>query len=69
MQFAFKTPTLRAVALRPPYSVWRRTKGPRGCPPGVKTVPDRGLTLVRALQPLAQPRQKSPKAGIVRGAL
>src|SRR5258705_7712229 len=38
-------------------------------PAGLKTVPDRGLPLARALQPLAQPRQKSRKAGIVRGAL
>src|SRR5262249_15163575 len=37
--------------------------------PGVKTVPDRGLTSARALQPPAQPRQTSPKAGIVRGSL
>src|SRR3981081_1810108 len=36
-------------------------------PASVKTVPDRGLTLARALQPLAQLRRKSPKAGIVRG--
>src|SRR5436309_1183693 len=43
-------------------------KGPRGRRPGVKTVPDRGLTSARALQPLAQLRQKSPKASIVRGA-
>jgi hypothetical protein len=39
-----------------------------GRPSGVKTVPDRGPTLARALQPLAQPRQKSPKPAIVRGA-
>ena len=38
-------------------------------PAGVKTVPDRGLTSARALQPLAQLRQKSPKASIVRGSL
>src|SRR5467141_2686656 len=38
-------------------------------PAGIKTVPNRGLPLARALQPLAQPRQKSRKAGIVRGAL
>jgi len=38
-------------------------------PASVKTVPDRGLTLARALQLLAQLRQKSPKAGIVRGPL
>src|SRR6516225_10607457 len=44
-------------------------KGPRGRRPGVKTVPDRGLTSARALQPLAQLRQKSPKASIVRGSL
>jgi len=50
-------------------SVWRRAKGPRGRPPDVKTVPDRELTFARALQPLAQLRQNSPKAGIVRGAL
>src|SRR5262245_9445068 len=37
-------------------------KGPRGRRPGVKTVPDRGLTSARALQPL-------PKASIVRGSL
>src|SRR5262249_17491567 len=43
-------------------------KGPRGRRPGVKTVPDRGLTSARALQPPAQPRQKSPKARIVRGS-
>src|SRR5262249_28970823 len=44
-------------------------KGPRGRRPGVKTVPDRGLTSARALQPPAQPRQKSLKASIVRGSL
>src|SRR5262249_58803714 len=44
-------------------------KGPRGRRPGVKTVPDRGLTSERALQPPAQPRQKSLKASIVRGSL
>src|SRR5262249_37766714 len=44
-------------------------KGPRGCRLGVKTVPDRGLTSAQALQPLAQLRQKSPKASIVRGSL
>ena len=33
-----------------------------------QTVPDRGLTSARALQPLAQLRQKSPKASIVRGS-
>ena len=44
-------------------------KGPRGRRPGVKTVPDRGLTSAQALQPLAQLRQKSPKASIVRGSL
>ena len=44
-------------------------KGPRGRRPGVKTVPDRGLTSARARQPLAQLRQKSPKASIVRGSL
>src|SRR6516225_6792945 len=43
-------------------------KGPRGCRLGVKTVPDRGLTSAQALQPLAQLRQKSPKASIVRGS-
>ena len=43
-------------------------KRPRGRRPGVKTVPDRGLTSARALQPLAQLRQKSPKASIVRGS-
>src|SRR5262249_50759107 len=43
-------------------------KGPRGRRPGVKTVPDRGLTSERALQPPAQPRQKSLKASIVRGS-
>ena len=32
-------------------------------------VPDRGLTPVRAMQPLAQLRQKSLKPGIVRGSL
>src|SRR5262249_572765 len=32
-------------------------------------VPDRGLTSAQALQPLAQLRQKSPKASIVRGSL
>src|SRR5260221_70862 len=37
-------------------------------PAGLKTVPDRGLPWARALQPLAQPRQKSRKGGIVRGA-
>src|SRR5262245_64721715 len=36
-------------------------KGPRGRRPGVKTVPDRGLTSARALQPL-------PKGSIVRGS-
>jgi Transposase domain (DUF772) len=30
---------------------------------------DRGLTSAQALQPLAQLRQKSPKASIVRGSL
>jgi hypothetical protein len=35
--------------------------------PGVKNSPDRGCTLARVLHPLAQLRQKSPKAGIVRG--
>src|SRR5215510_7240856 len=44
-------------------------KGPRGRRPGVKTVPDRGLTSAQTLQPLAQLRQKSPKASIVRGSL
>jgi hypothetical protein len=44
-------------------------KGPRGRRPGVKTLPDRGLTSARALQPPAQPRQKSLKASIVRGSL
>jgi hypothetical protein len=44
-------------------------KGPRGRRLGVKTVPDRGLTSAQALQPLAQLRQKSPKASIVRGSL
>src|SRR6201993_507095 len=44
-------------------------KGPRERRPGVKTVSDRGLTLARALQPLAQLSQKSPKASIVRGSL
>src|SRR5215468_7147146 len=44
-------------------------KGPRGRRPVVKTVPDRGLTSAQALQPLAQLRQKSPKASIVRGSL
>src|SRR5262249_36850756 len=44
-------------------------KGPRGRRPGVKTIPDRGLTSAQALQPLAQLRQKSPKARIVRGSL
>src|SRR5262249_43171721 len=43
-------------------------KGPRGRRPGVKTVPDRGLTSAQTLQPLAQLRQKSPKASIVRGS-
>src|SRR5262249_8702574 len=43
-------------------------KGPRGCRLGVKTVPDRGFTSAQALQPLAQLRQKSPKASIVRGS-
>src|SRR5262245_31242318 len=43
-------------------------KGPRGRRPGVKTVPDRGLTSERALQLPAQPRQKSLKASIVRGS-
>src|SRR5262249_38943057 len=43
-------------------------KGPRGRRPGVKTVPDRGLTSAQTLQPLAQLRQKSPKATIVRGS-
>src|SRR5262249_41178474 len=43
-------------------------KGPRGRRPGVKTVPDQGLTSAQALQPLAQLRQKSPKASIVRGS-
>src|SRR5262249_19792061 len=33
-------------------------KGPRGRRPGVKTVPDRGLTSAQTLQPLAQLRQK-----------
>jgi AIR synthase related protein, N-terminal domain len=40
-------------------------KGPRGHRPGAKTAPS---TLARVLHPLAQLRQKSPKAGIVRGA-
>src|SRR5262249_13116613 len=44
-------------------------KGPRGCRLGVKTVPDRGFTSAQALQPLAQLRQKSPKAIIGRGSL
>src|SRR5262249_1175948 len=44
-------------------------KGPRGRRTGVKTVPDRGLTSAQTLQPLAQLRQKSPKASIVRGSL
>src|SRR5258707_13611731 len=57
-----------AEAAIPLCGVWRRAKGPRGCPPEVKTVPDRELTFARALQPLAQLRQNSPKAGIVRGA-
>src|SRR5262249_34413209 len=43
-------------------------KGPRGRRPGVKTVPDRGLTSAQTLQPPAQLRQKSPKASIVRGS-
>src|SRR5262249_21261139 len=47
-------------------SVWHRAKDRRR--PGVKTVPDRGLTSARALQPPAQPRQKSLKASIVRGS-
>jgi IS5 family transposase len=44
-------------------------KGPRGRRAGGKMVPDRGRAPARARQPLAQPRQKSPKAAIVRGAL
>src|SRR6266850_8031723 len=36
-------------------------------PASVKTVPDWRLPLARVLQPHAQLRQKSPKAGIVRG--
>ena len=37
-------------------------KGPHGRRPGVKTVPDRGLTSAQALQPLAHLRQKSPRS-------
>jgi len=48
-------------------SVWHRAKDRRR--PDVKTVPDRGLTSARALQPPAQPRQKSLKASIVGGSL
>jgi putative tryptophan/tyrosine transport system substrate-binding protein len=50
-------------------SVWHRAKDRADAGQASKTVPDRGLTSAQALQPLAQLRQKSPKASIVRGSL
>jgi transposase, IS5 family len=38
-------------------------KGPRGCRPGVKTVPDRGLTLTRALHPARSAKPEIAESG------